>query len=70
MIFTDCFKEKKNNFTAQNVIKKDQSRSELEITKMFNERNQEYIKKYGGLFRKFDVRALKEKIWKSYNHVN
>jgi hypothetical protein len=36
---------------------------------MFKEGNEEYLKKYGAVFKRFDVRVLKDKIWKSYKNV-
>ena len=69
IIFTDCFSQKDDLFTAKNKRNKANTRSESDIQKMFKEGNEEYLKKYGALFKKFDVRVLKEKIWKSYNNV-
>jgi len=36
---------------------------------MFKEGNEEYLRKYGPVFKRFDVRVLKDKIWKSYKNV-
>jgi len=69
IIFTDCFGQKDDLFTVKSWRKQVKARSELEITKMLSQGNAEYLKKYGALFRKFDVRVLKDKIWKSYNNV-
>lgn len=69
IIFTDCFSQKDDLFTANYRRNKVNQRSELEIQKMLKEGNSDYMKKYGALFRKFDVRVLKDKIWKSYNNV-
>jgi len=37
---------------------------------MFKESNMEYKKKYGNLFKKFDIKVLKEKMWSTFEKVN
>jgi hypothetical protein len=59
-------------YSAINLSKNlsnDFSRTNSEITKMFKESNIEYKKKYGNLFKKFDIKILKDKMWNTFENV-
>ena len=58
-----------NDEPYENATQNLNTRTVLEINKIFRDINSEYIKKYGGLYKSFDVRKVKNEIWNSIEKV-